>query len=250
MPIANAAGWVQTPRPNPQADLRLFCFPYAGGRASLYRNWPDELSDRVEVCPIQLPGRGERLTEPPFTHLPHLIDALVPALIPHLDMPFVFFGHSMGGLIAFELTRHLYRQYGLLPERLCISAKRAPHLPASRAPMHQLSPEKFVDALRSLGGTPEAVLENHEMVRMVLPMLRADFTLTETYIYEQDEPLPCPISAFGGDRDILVSPEKLEAWRAQTSADFRLHMFAGGHFYINNQRPALLQALRSDLALS
>jgi medium-chain acyl-[acyl-carrier-protein] hydrolase len=113
--------------------------------------------------------------------------------------------------------------------------------------MHQLPAAEFVDALRSLGGTPEAVLENQQMLRMVLPMLRADFTLTETYIYERDAPLACPISAFGGERDRLVSRDKLNAWRDQTSEQFQLRMFPGGHFFIHNERSALLQAIQRDL---
>lgn len=250
MSTIDTSAWLYMPRANPQAQMRLFCFPYAGGNASVFRTWPDYLSDDIEVCAVQLPGRSQRMKEPPFTHLPHLVNALVPILVDeYLEQPFALFGHSMGAIIAFEVARALHQRYGLLPERLFVSARRAPQVPLTRPLLHQLPPAEFADALRNLGGTPDSVLENAELLKLFLPMLRADFTLTETYMYDRDAPLPCPLSAFGGTFDPLVSHDSLEAWRTQTREAFKLRMFTGGHFFINSQRSALLQALESDLAL-
>lgn len=243
----NDSGWVLYPQVVPQASIRLFCFPYAGGNASIFRQWPAALAPEIEVCPIQLPGRGERMTEPPVAWLPHLIDALLPALADHLDKPFALFGHSMGAIIAFEMARRLAHQHGLAPERLLISARRAPHVPSTRPPIHALPTEQFLAALRHLDGTPEGVLQSSDYMRILLPLLRADFALTETYVYERGAPLDCAISAFGGTDDRLVRSRDLEAWRQQTRGAFCLRTVAGGHFFLHSQSAALLDAIRADL---
>ncbi len=175
--------WLRSPKPNPQASLRLFCFPYVGGGALIFRTWPNSLPATAEVCPVELPGRGTRLKETPFTRLLPLVQALAQALLPHLDKPFAFFGHSMGALISFELTRQLRRLYGLVPLHLFVSAHRAPQLPDPDPPIHTLPEAEFMEELRCLNGTPKEVLEQPELMELMLPILRADFALCETYIY-------------------------------------------------------------------
>lgn len=239
--------WVTCPMPNPQAWLRLFCFPYAGGGASNFLTWSDDLPPDIEVCPIQLPGRENRLRKMPFTRLPPLVQALVQALLPYLDTPFAFFGHSMGALIGFELARQLRRQYGLGPVHLFVSGHRAPQIPNPRPLIHQLPESAFVEELRRFDGTPELVLQNTEVMEVFLPILRADFSICETYIYSPEDPLECPISAFGGLQDLLVSRHDLEAWRDQTLGSFTLRMFPGGHFFLHNARALLLRAVSQDL---
>lgn len=250
MSTTDSSVWIHTPRSNPQAQLRLFCFPYAGGSAAIFRTWPNHLPEHVEVCAVRLPGRAQRIKEPPFSHLPHLVNALTPVLAEnYLDRPFVFLGYSMGAIIAFEVARACSLRYGLLPERLLIAARRAPQVPLMRVPLHQLPPAEFATALRTLGGTPDSVLDNAEMRELFLPILRADFTLSESYMYDRGEPLACPIAAFGGTFDPLVSHDSLDAWRTQTTDSFTLRMFSGGHFFINSQSSALLQAISAELIL-
>jgi medium-chain acyl-[acyl-carrier-protein] hydrolase len=239
--------WVACAKPNPQAKFRLFCFHYAGGGASAFRTWSNSLPQSVEVCAIELPGRGSRLMEPPFTQLEPLIQKLTRVLLPYLDKPFAFFGHSMGGLVSFELTRLLRREYGVSPVHLLVSGHRAPQLPDPDPPIHALPESEFLQELRRFNGTPQAVLENAELMELLLPTLRADFAVVETYAYTPDPPLDCPIAAFGGLHDREVSCDELEAWREQTNASFLLEMFPGDHFFLHSAGSLLLQSLSQKL---
>lgn len=239
--------WVTCPKPNPQARLRLFCFPYAGGGASIFRTWPDYLPAEIEVFPIQLPGRESRLREPFFNRLSPLLQTLKQVLYPQLNIPFAFFGHSVGALIGFELTRQLRKQYNLGPAHLFISGRRAPQILNLAPPIHQLPESAFVEELRHLNGTPESILQNVELMQLVLPILRADFALSETYVYSAEDPLDCPISAFGGLQDGEVSHDDLAAWRDQTNSSFALRMFPGNHFFVQSARACILSAISQEL---
>ncbi len=245
--VMTANSWVIRPRPNPRGRLRLFCFPYAGGAASVFYTWSDGLPGDVEVCPIQLPGRESRLRELPFTALPPLTQALAQAIQPYLDKPFAFFGHSMGAVIGFELARQLRRQNDLCPAHLFVSGSRAPQVPDPNPPLHQLPDGEFVAELRHFNGTPEEVLQNSELMQLFLPILRADFAIHETYTYTAGAPLDCSISAFGGSQDDRVSGEDLAAWRGQTCSTFMLRLFPGDHFFLHSARSLLIQAISQDL---
>lgn len=234
--------WLVVPTRNPRAAIRLFCFHYAGGSAVLFHRWAASLPPFVEVCAIQLPGRGTRQAEPPLTTIEAVIGELGPAIRPYLDIPFVFFGHSMGALIGFELTRHIQAAYGLSPEHLFASGRCAPQMPIHTA-YHLLSDDAFLERLRDLNGTPPAILEDAELMRHTLPILRADFTICETYRYAPQPPLACPISAFGGLRDPDVSYEHLLDWRQQTVGPFHVHMFPGDHFFVNSARVAVMELI-------
>jgi medium-chain acyl-[acyl-carrier-protein] hydrolase len=239
--------WVIRPRPNPQARLRLFCFPYAGGAASVFYAWPDAVPGDVEVCPIQLPGRQGRLEEQPFARMEPLLEALALAIQPYLDKPFAFFGHSLGTKISFELARYLRTQGASGPVCLFFSGSVPPHIPNSGSPIHTLSDAEFVDTLRRFNGTPEALLQNEELLQLYLPLLRADIALHETYRYVPGEPFDCPVSVFGGLEDGEISQEDLAAWRAHACGKFTLRMFPGDHFFLRSARKSLLEAVSHDL---
>jgi medium-chain acyl-[acyl-carrier-protein] hydrolase len=239
--------WLACPTPNSRARLRLFCFPYAGGNAMIYRQWQASLPQSVEVCPVQLPGRGKRIQERPFNHFQPLVEAAAHALRPFFDRPFAFMGHSMGGLISFELARQLRRESNLVPAHLFISGRRAPQVPNREAPTYDLPEHGFLEAVRRLEGTPVEVLQQPELMRLMLPLLRADFAVCETYAYTAEPPLHCPISVFGGLQDREVEHRQLEAWAAQSTAATRVRMLPGDHFFINSQQPLLLRALTHDL---
>jgi len=237
--------WISFRKPGPEARLRLFCFPYAGAGALIFRTWSDGLPADVEVCPVQLPGRVTRLMERPFTQLSPLVEALAQALVPLLDKPFAFFGHSLGALVSFELARRIRRQYGVHPVRLFVSAARAPQIPHRDAPIHTLPEKDFLAELRRLNGTPSEILDHEELMEIMLPLLRADFAVYETYVYSAEPPLNCPISAFGGLQDRRVNNSDLDAWRAQTSVSFSLRMFPGDHFFL--KQPFLFRVLSQEL---
>lgn len=239
--------WITYAKPNPQARLRLFCFHYAGGAASAFRAWAAQLPAQIEVCPVQLPGRENRLREPLFTAVAPLIPILAAGLRPAMDMPFALFGHSMGALLSFELARYLRRQHDVQPVYLGLSGHQAPQLPDAEPPIYNLPEPEFIDRLRKFNGTPEEVLRHAELMQLVLPILRADFTLVETYSYQPDEPLACPISAFGGLQDARANRELLEGWREHTRGEFRLRMFPGDHFFLIGGRSLVLEALAQDL---
>lgn len=240
--------WIAHSRPNPRARLRLFCFPFAGGSAAIYRGWSERLPADVEVLPVELPGRASRFRDTPFRRLDEMVAKLAEALAPELDRPYAFFGHSMGALISFELARLLRRQGAEGPLRIFVSARRAPHFPADDDPVHALPEPEFIARLRELNGTPEEVLEHPELMQMMIPLLRADFEVNETYRFEGGEPLDCPISALGGLGDEEVTREHLEGWRQHTRRAFSLRMFPGDHFFLAHaDRDALLQAVAQDL---
>lgn len=241
--------YLSVPRPNPEARLRLFCFPFAGGNAALFRGWPALLPANVEVAAVQLPGRATRFREPPFQRMEPLVEALCEALLPALDRPFAFFGHSMGALVAFELTRRL-RQLAsarVQPALLFVSGRGAPQLPSRIPALHALPEPQFSAELRRLEGTPAAILDHAEMMALLTPMLRADFAVCETYVYRHEPRLTCPVSAFGGLDDATVPAEDLDAWREQTDAGFRLRQLPGKHFFVTSAAEQLLRALADDL---
>ena len=239
--------WLACPRPSHQASLRLFCFPYSGAGASIFYTWPDTLPATIEVCPIQLPGRETRLAESPFTRLSPLVQTVAQALLPHLDKPFALFGHSLGALVGFELARYLRRHHRLSPIHLFVSGHNAPQFVNRDPPIHALPDSEFLEKLRCLNGMSKEIQAHAELIQLLLPILRADFAVCESYVYEVDDPLDCPISAFGGLRDEYVSRKSLEAWREQTSASFSLRMFPGDHFYLNTDRALLLRTLAREL---
>ncbi len=175
-----------------------------------------------------------------------LARALGEAIVPRLDLPFAFFGHSMGASIGFELARHLRRQLGLEPLHFFASARRAPHLAGSTA-RYRLSDAQLIDALRVMGGTPETVLQDVELMQMLLPIVRADLELIETYVGEPGPPLRCPITAFHGLADDEVSPPAIDAWREHTSGPFALHSFDAGHFFLGSHREQILRRVGDAL---
>jgi surfactin synthase thioesterase subunit len=228
--------------------IRLFSFPHAGGGASIFRHWANELSPEVDVFPVQLPGREGRWHEPAVTRLSELVPQLGEALGPLLRPPFALFGHSLGAFVAFELARFLRRNRLPEPAALFVSAARAPHIPDPDPPVHHLSPDELIEHLKCFDGIPRELLEHPEFVSLLIPTLRADMEMCETYTYQHEPPLVYPIFAYGGEHDRKAPREHLIGWRYQTSAEFKYRLFSGDHFYFLKQsRSSFLQFLREDL---
>lgn len=223
------------------ARLRLFTFHHAGGAASGYL-WRRYFPAEIEVCAIQLPGRESRFLEAPFTRLAPVVAELTPVIASTVDLPFAFFGHSMGALIAFDVTRRLVADGRALPEHLFLSAHRAPHLP-DRDRIHDLPDEEF---LARLGDSRLAALDA-EMRELILPIVRTDIAICETYEYTPNAPLPRPITVFGGADDDKVRGPELHAWGMHTSADFDVRLFPGGHFYLRGAEQSLADHIGQTL---
>jgi len=236
------------PRPISVPRLRLFCFPYAGGSAAIYHQWPTGLPTDIELVAVQYPGRATRLRESAHTKLDDLLDELQTALRPLQDRPFAFFGHSMGTSVAYELTRRLQAAQSTLPKHLFLSGRSAPHLPPKRAAIHALAHEDFVQALRTLNGTPAELLAHQEIMDMMLPTLRADFQVLETWQYQPSAPLDIPISVFGGLEDQGVPTQDLDAWAQCTTHKLKRHLFPGGHFFLNQQASGMLNIISRALS--
>lgn len=239
--------WIHPVRRHSASRLRLFCFPYAGGGTAWLRAWADALPS-VEVCAVRLPGRETRLREPPFRRLRLLVDALVPSLMPWLDMPYALAGHSLGALLAFETARALRRAGARTPERLILLGRGAPDRRSRLPQLHTLPDRDFLAAVQSrYGGIPQAVLAEPELVEMILPILRADFELLDTYALAPEPPLDCPLFVYGGAQDSLIREEDLAAWRQHTSSDFSLRLLPGGHFFPQSPASGLLPLLATTL---
>lgn len=222
--------------------MRLFFFPYAGGAPTVFTKWCADLPSHIEGIVVHYPGRGSRFNEPAIKDMPRMVTELSQAIQPLLDQPFVFFGHSMGGLIAFELARKLCVPQLPMPSHLFVSACGAPHLTDANPKFHQLPDDEFLNELDQLNGIP-AELKNPEAMSLLLPIVRADFQLVETYKYYPDEPLNFPISAFGALDDPRVNRERIEAWSIQSKAKFVSQFFPGNHFFINETKEDILKRI-------
>lgn len=243
MTSSNSNSWLQCNQPNPEASIRLFCFPYAGGRTLIYRTWSNHLSENVEVCAIELPGRGTLLKEAPFTRIEPLVETIAQNILPKLDKPFALFGHSMGALVSFELAHFLRKKYALNPVHLFVSGRHAPQNVSAKPPIYSLPEPEFLAELHRLNGTSKEILENRELMELLLPILRADFEVIETYTYQPLPPLECPITAFGGLSDTEANIDQLQGWAKQTNSTFLLKMFQGDHFFIHSAQSELLEYL-------
>jgi len=239
--------WILFPRPNPAAALRLFCFHYAGGSAQVFYNWLGHLPPRLEMGAIQLPGRGHRLGEPHIRDLLALSRIAAQELLPYLDKPVVFFGHSLGALLCFETARSLRRETHRQPAHLFVSATEAPHRRSREELLSGLPKRELVKKLSEFGGAPSEALQNDELLDLMMPTIRADLELCETYEYHIEPPLECPMTIYGGLEDHGVEAGRLAAWSEMTVGTCEIRMFPGGHFYINSPRAIFLQTFAGDL---
>ncbi len=225
--------WFVVPKPNPNAQLTLFCFPYAGGSAHTFMKWVNTLSDNVELVIIQAPGRGARMLEPLYSSMEPLIAELTKQITPLLYKPYVFFGHSLGSRIAFELMNQSQKLGYPLPKQFIASGSRSPQDLCMKAPIYRLPRDEFIDELRKLNGTPQSILENSELMELVLPLLKADFEIADTYSYKGNIKFNCPINVFGGKED-TISIEQLNNWGSFFTQKNTVTMLDGDHFFIDS----------------
>ena len=238
----------QTPEPK----LRLICFPFAGGNANTYRSWSKQLPDDIELLAIQLPGRGARFNEDCISDLPELIEQLIPVIKSLTQIPYVFFGHSMGAIIAYELCDALHKHNEKLPDLLMLSACSAPHCKQQTKALHSLPSLEFWEEVQTINGTPREILDNHELLALLEPSLRADFKIVydwrQSHFQTQPSTLPVPMEILGGKEDGSVSLKQLEGWKSYSEHKAHVHLFDGDHFFINQATGTFFSTLSNLLA--
>jgi pyochelin biosynthetic protein PchC len=229
--------------------LRLICFPHAGGSAGVFRRWPEELPEGVELVAVQYPGRQDRFQEPCVDDMTSLADRIADVVSSVADRPIALFGHSMGAAAAYEVTRRLESGRQVWPAHLFVSGSVPPLGPRHRRNLHLRDDDGMLEGLRELGGMEEDVLADPDLLRLVLPCVRADLRLIETYRPARTPPLATPVTAYAGIADAHVPQEEVAAWSDFTSTEFNMRIFPGGHFYLVDQEKAVVDDVCERLAL-
>jgi medium-chain acyl-[acyl-carrier-protein] hydrolase len=232
----------------PPARVRLWCFPFAGGAASIYHPWRKLAPDWLAIQPVMLPGRERRIAEPCIRNLDQLIESAAPVLAEAMSRDVVFFGYSMGAMIAFEMARAMRRLGAALPRQLIIAAMRAPQLSDPLPPTHLLSDEQLKCETRHRYGETNDALDHPDLCALLLPILRADLCLCETYQYRPEPPLDCPISVAGANDDWVVPPQSLTGWAQQTASPRAIKLFDGGHFFLQDRPARLLDWVQQEIS--
>ncbi|GAA2908687.1 oleoyl-ACP hydrolase [Actinoplanes cyaneus] len=240
--------WIRRFHREPNSRVTLVCFPHAGGSASFFYPVSDAMQSTLQVVALQYPGRQDRRLEKPLTSIAELADQSFAALRPLMDRPLAFFGHSMGATLAFEVAVRMKQELGTGPVTLFASGRRAPSRHRDET-VHRLDDDGVVEELKKLSGTDTRILGDLELLRMILPAIRADYTAAETYRYQPGPTLDCPVVALTGDNDPKVSIDEATAWSDHTSGGFELRVFPGGHFYLAQHQRAVINLISDQLLL-
>lgn len=244
----NSGVWIRRYRPAPEAAVRLLCLPHAGGSASYYHPMAQALAPGAEVLAAQYPGRQDRYAEPPVESIAELVERIVEAVGGDDDRPLALFGHSMGAVVAYESALRL-ETAGRTPVRLFVSGRRAPSADRDGRALHRASDAELIDAVRRLDGTDRLVFEDEELVQLVLPALRGDYTALETYVPRPGARLACPVTVLTGDADPVTPVAEARAWADHTDGPTELCVFPGGHFYLNDRPGEIVDVVRRHLRL-
>lgn len=226
--------------------VRLVCFPHAGGSASYFHPLSRSLAPAIDVLAVQYPGRQDRYREPCIDDIPRLADRIYQALLPFLDRPFAFFGHSMGAILAFEVARRCESAMTAWPSRLFVSGRRAPSRHRDEK-VHLADDAGLVRELLAVGGTDRRLAADPELLATVLPAVRSDYRAAETYVFAPGPPLTCPITAFTGESDPKATVAEVRDWRAHSTGGFTLRVFPGGHFFIEEYRDDIAEIITGTL---
>lgn len=246
--VSNSPWFLRQPAPaGTQRRLRLYCFCYAGGNAVSYLPWQALLNPAIEVCAVQLPGRGARMGEAPMATLTAVIEGIAHAMGRQSRLPFAFFGHSLGALLAFELARYCKRYFLPMPAHLFVSGCDAPQFRDPPKDLHLLSDDDLIEELRNYNGTPPDILAHRELMDLVLPIVRADFSLVETYRYRASPLLNVPMTVLAGTTDERSSQDQVDGWAREGAAGCDIRWFEGDHFFIHSQRDAVMACLNDAL---
>jgi phthiocerol/phenolphthiocerol synthesis type-I polyketide synthase E len=257
------AGCLVIPAPRPQATLRLICFPYAGGGPAVFKGWADRLPDHIELCLLQLPGRNARLGEKSYTRMEELVTNLTPDLLPYLDRPFAFLGLCLGGVQAFEVAQRLVKEHDLYPSHLIFAGSRAPHFYnehqfasdvlqfnyESDGESAQKGDSELIAMLKEMNfANNQALFDDAEMRDLMLPIIKADYEVNNTYLYRAHPPLAVPMTSIGGRIDPYATGVHITGWREHTTEAFRSVFCAGDHYFVEGQRDLIASIVVETLA--
>ncbi|KAA0679993.1 thioesterase II family protein [Roseomonas genomospecies 6] len=245
MTAPSASLWLQGFRPPAAPRRTLVCFPYAGAGAAVFRDWAHEAGPDTELLAVRLPGRENRIAEPPFRRVEDTVPGILAALEPLTDRPLTLFGHSLGAALAYATARALVAR-GRPPALLAVSGRRAPHLPSRRPPSDGLDDAAFLVRLAALGGTPPEVLACDDLMELMLPMLRADFAMSDAFLEDDPPPLPVPLLAFAGAEDAEVTEAEVAGWERLAGAGFMRLTLPGGHFFLHGHRASIVSRLNEN----
>ena len=236
-----------------QKKIKLFCFPYAGGSASAYNKWKQYLDKNIELYTVELAGRGRRIYDPLYNSMAEAVDDVYKIIGSQItDVPYCFFGHSMGGIIAYELALKIRELKKPQPIHIFFSGRGAPHVRGSgdEKNIHTLSEEEFKKEIIELGGTPKEFFEHPELLDVLLPMLRSDFKIAECYQGKNAiVPFDHDITVFIGKEED-VTAEQMHGWREQTSGICTIHYFNGDHFFVNEETKKVVEIINKILLLA
>lgn len=236
-------------KPRPNARVRLFCFTYAGGSAQIYKDWGDTLGEDIEVCGIQLPGRAGRFRDARYTSVDAAVAAIVSEIEHLADRPVALYGHSLGAAMAFEMGLALQAK-NKAPHMVIVSGMMSPPNPSLEPAIYHLPDREFREKVKEFEGTPQEILEHEELMDLMLPLLKADFTMADTYTYQQGRVLDCALVAHGGTEDAHTHEEGIVDWKNYTSGPFNHHVFVGDHFFINAIPDQVLAHIKEQLTAS
>lgn len=245
MSIISDNEWISRVKPPTEARFRLFCIAYAGGTAAAFKDWQENLPDWIDVVGIVMPGSKERKHETMPVRMGMLIRELANGIKSELDLPYALVGSCTGSLVAFELSQFFKKRGYRTPEHLFVSNCRAPHLPDRDDPIHKYDDDQLRKELGRLGGTPPEILNHPEMMRILGPILRADFELAETYSYRSVPPLAHSITSFSGAQDKVVQQDECGAWDEHTTASFEHITLEGGHYLVEDSVEEICQIIGS-----
>ncbi|AHH99519.1 alpha/beta fold hydrolase [Kutzneria viridogrisea] len=224
------------------SGVPLLCLPHSGAGAAAYREWTARLAPALRVLPVRLPGREQRFTEPLLTSVKEIVTELAPVVLALPPGPYRLFGHSMGALLAYELAQAASAA-GRPPEHLYVSGFCAPQLAHTQPKLHELTDAQLVEYLKSLQGMDSELLDLPELLELMLPVVRADFTVCGTYQHPDHAPLEIPVTVFAGSEDSTLPAGSLEGWREASTGPVRLHTLPGGHFYLTEQLDAVARVI-------
>jgi len=236
--------WFKNFKKTPNPKIKLFCFPHAGGNSDTFKHWAQYLPDWIELYSLQLPGRGSRFNEPCLDNMEIITDKLSENITTLIDKPFVFLGHSLGGSIAFELTKKLKQLNLNLPNRLFIVGRESPRVPPKNA-KYTASDSEIIEYLKLLSGTNNAVFHTNDLIKLLLPMIRCDLKLAETYHYycKHKSPVTCPINVFWGTDDVGLKIQDVEDWNKETTSTCHIDQFEGHHFFLHETPKIVIEKM-------